>query len=376
MHSWKTAGDAWMEFLDRVERARRNLHCSKSSAWFRGHIDSNWDLTPSLMRQPDKLESDRKKLVNIVGGKIQDNKRKLAEVKNSVAEMRPKLQEAKDLDREIYQGLLDSYRAAQQQQTLLEKERAELKNELEMIMSVHFGERDAFVDWSFRAGKIYGCSWEALAEMQHYHVPTRLLDWTESLAVALYFALENYFIKLDALWNLDAGIIVTGVSGKRGNNQVNANSGGELEFKIPEGLPKPCIWILNPYHLSRKARGEDSILDPTIDKRDDYFESFFVNHNWRYKFPIPIYSPWRNPRIASQSGMFTVHGRSKKPLNEHFQGENDILAEIDIEPEVAVYGVKHLWTFFGMDHFSLFRDLDALGKRVREKFIVPNKNIR
>jgi hypothetical protein len=36
-------------------------------------------------------------------------------------------------------------------------------------------------------------NWDALYFMQHYRVPTRLLDWTENPFVALYFAVISRF---------------------------------------------------------------------------------------------------------------------------------------------------------------------------------------
>jgi hypothetical protein len=35
--------------------------------------------------------------------------------------------------------------------------------------------------------------WERLAFMQHYGVPTKLMDWTTSLSSAIYFALHHIY---------------------------------------------------------------------------------------------------------------------------------------------------------------------------------------
>jgi FRG domain len=45
-----------------------------------------------------------------------------------------------------------------------------------------------FKKFSDRILKRRDSEWETLFEMQHYGVPTRLLDWSETFGVALFFA--------------------------------------------------------------------------------------------------------------------------------------------------------------------------------------------
>ena len=45
-----------------------------------------------------------------------------------------------------------------------------------------------FRKFSDRILKRRESEWETLFEMQHYGIPTRLLDWSETLGIALFFA--------------------------------------------------------------------------------------------------------------------------------------------------------------------------------------------
>ncbi len=54
----------WADFLEDVDTARRELRCSISSAWYRGHQDINWLLYPTLIRHfvsyPESVEIKNK----------------------------------------------------------------------------------------------------------------------------------------------------------------------------------------------------------------------------------------------------------------------------------------------------------------------------
>ena len=77
------------------------------------------------------------------------------------------------------------------------------QNQIDKINLVPSGEREAFIEFSARSGQQFTNSWEVLAAMQHCGVPTRLLDWSETLSTALFFALRIYTLKLEKIWSED-----------------------------------------------------------------------------------------------------------------------------------------------------------------------------
>lgn len=163
-------------------------------------------------------------------------------------------------------------------------------------------------------------SWELLARMQHHGMPTRLLDWTEDLNTALYFALSSL-------------------------------------------TPEPAIWVLNPYDLNRRAVGKAVVFDEADQLGFDYAESAKARH-WPNAIPIAMKTPWRSSRIVAQSGGFTCHGNALDPVNVL---GGTALKRIVIPPKLVITLQADLKRS-GIDDFKMFPDLDGLSKALRKQF--------
>jgi hypothetical protein len=112
--------------------------------------------------------------------------------------------------------------------------------------------------------------WLQLA--QHYGLPTRLLDWTQSPAVALYFACQD--IEHDG-----------------------------------------AVYAINPRDLNRLSlpKKRFDIVDP--DEHADILEPYLsLDGRERARGPktIAVKPTWNSERIILQQGMFTLHGNRFK----------------------------------------------------------------
>ncbi len=153
--------------------------------------------------------------------------------------------------------------------------------------------------------------------MQHYGVPTRLLDWSESPLIAMYFAVENWSEKPDtdaALW---------------------------------------CLW---PTVLNQNANIVDKVEGqyiPSFD--DDELQTYTVDRVRRdvriELFPVATIATRNNPRIQAQMGTFTIHHNRRIALED--VGDRSHVAKYTIPKEARKTLASEL-KLLGMTRFQPF----------------------
>ena len=172
-------------------------------------------------------------------------------------------------------------------------------------------------------------TWDILFLMQHYGIPTRLLDWTANFSVALYFAIKN------------------------------CESEG-------------AIWILNPYQLNLKTNNEWGLYHLNNDFPIGYHDYFIEGRSDTFgSFPasvIAIAGRSYDNRMRSQRGVFTLHRDLEKPLEKlHSKALRKIVVPQDI-----VNDAKKFLRLSGINEYSLFPDLDGLARYLVSEDVVKD----
>lgn len=181
-------------------------------------------------------------------------------------------------------------------------------------------EQISYFDFITRAGFLLpenGSSWNHLFQMQHHGIPTRLLDWTENFAVALYFSMLG----------------ATGDS---------------------------CIWILNPFGLNENESMDGQLLHPK--HLPHSYEDYFIENIKPFNHHSLAVAPLRHSsRIFNQKSGFTLHGDLVVPLEEKYP---DLVTKITI-PVDAHQGARDFLKMAGVSEFSMFPDLDGLAREIK-----------
>lgn len=207
------------------------------------------------------------------------------------------------------------------------------------LFRLHIGGLDEYLsleDQMYRYYRALGYSlhgnesgWHLLYSMQHHGVRTRLLDWTESFPIALFFATDGW------------------VSG-------NAR-----------------VWMLNPLALNELSIGRREILSPG--RLWPYPDKNHKDSKHGQLHSIAVYPIKNNHRIIAQHGVFTVQGNCLDPLESEFGDAllHGGLEYIDLSMDVREDALRFLKQC-GITRFSLFPDADGLSRYLNELLIKPS----
>lgn len=282
---------------------------------------------------------------------------------------------------------------------------------------------------------------ERLVLMQHYWAPTRLLDWTENLLVALYFAVRdpekdgkedsalwvlngrnlNYFSSATEAqsriaWPSDPDVIarscLSRVLGKREWHDVFVREVARVRCDRPAECQRRIAEAIGD--LENIRLGDDSLNDPATMPYDlrkfgwrdasqtrtmDFYaegrpESSPVGLCTRLRMPVAVFPERGNPRIARQTGVFTLHGGVILQRPETASVHDDMIGRpISIEeieamtpkdddqartwrrilkwlliPKSKRAGIRKTLAQIGISEASLFPELDYQSRHLRERW--------
>ena len=157
--------------------------------------------------------------------------------------------------------------------------------------------------------------------MQHYGLPTRLLDWTESPLIACFFAI--------------------------GHN-----------YKDTDG----ALYALSPYKLNESQTEMSKLLMPYDAPAVEIIDSIFNVGKENVQRIIAIRPGEVDMRLLTQLSVFTLHGHSQ--LLDEISNSQDFLIKIKIPMNTKKKLRKQLKQL-GIRESNIFPDLDHLAKEIK-----------
>lgn len=207
------------------------------------------------------------------------------------------------------------------------------------IPNLHRFERDIIRDFKLMTRSLLQHDYpkddfEWLFLMQHYGLPTRLLDWSESSLVGLFFATENRAHRGD-------GVVY--VLSSRIFNWYHLKDTNTVPVTSSPYLANHILKPDNGPHPTRSVTAE---------------------------FPLALRPPRNSERISAQRGTFTIHGRQpiclKSFVGMRIDG-HEIMEAITVKGSSKSSILKELYQC-GISHSVLFPELPGVSQELMRRY--------
>lgn len=172
--------------------------------------------------------------------------------------------------------------------------------------------------------------YEWLCIMQHYGIPTTLLDWTLDPMTALFFATDI--------------------------------DNSEIDRRIKDEEYGAEFWIIPPVELNSGSGFKNQ--NRIFPCKDHYVEAF-MNGEGNY-LPIAIEAPNIEERLILQKGCFTMHGVDIRPLNHIAHHKSGFIYKIEIESK-SLYEIRDALAGFGHTHAYYYPNDESKYKPIFEE---------